>query len=104
MNVQLYKDMKRTRRFSRENSWSFKNHQNVFLSDLIGLEIGLGERLDIAGFDSILTSEMHSASISEASKLKNFPGGAHSAPQTPSCLVTCLWIINELNGSKLQVH
>ena len=38
------------------------------------LEIGLGERLDIAGFDSILTSEIHSTSISEASKLKNFPG------------------------------
>ena len=53
------------------------------------LDIGLWERLDIAGFDSILTSEMHSTSISEASKLKNFPGGLQR-PQTPSCLVTCL--------------
>ena len=47
------------------------------------LEIGLGERLDIAGFDSILTSEIHSTSISEASKLKNFPTGGLTAPPRP---------------------
>ena len=35
MKVQLYKDKKHTRQFSRENSWSFKNQQNVFLNNLI---------------------------------------------------------------------
>ena len=48
------------------------------------LEIGLGERLDIAGFDSILTSEIRSTGISESSKVKNFPGGLTAPPRPPA--------------------
>ena len=55
------------------------------------LEIGLGERLDIARFDSILTSEIHSTSISEATKLKNFPGGLTAPPRPPA-----VWIFAEI--------
>ena len=60
MKVPYYKGKKRTRRFFRKNSRSFKNHKNVFLNDpedpkkeVFGhfLEFALLDRLYIAYCD-----------------------------------------------------
>ena len=100
--------MKRTRRFSQENSGSFKNHQNVFLSDLIRFRPLSRDWSRGASwycrfwlyFDLWNALYKHLRSF----ETQKFSWGAYSAPQTPSCLVTSLWIINELNGRKLRAH